>query len=385
MGEDMTRQRSRIPSFHGHRGHIHTAFSRRSLLRGAAGLTSAAAATRILGHPRRARAEVESVLSMMGWADYISPDNIAKWEDMTGAALIYDSYASNDEMYSKLQLSAGNSGYDLGMNTDFMMRLLIEGGYIQKIDKSLIPNMTNIRPEFASPAFDPGNEYTVPKSWGSEGFIYDKSAIPGEMKTWGDFLRAARNEASGRVSLLDDPLAIAPIFWSEGISWNTTDQAALDHAEVEVANLGPHVRTFNSYPVQDVATGTVLLAQIWNGNARQAIDSSGNGNLVFVYPGPISEAWFDSYHMPVGGEHPEAAHSWMNFVLDSQVAADETAYTGFLSPVIGIEAYLPEDVAVDPLIFPPADAMQRGEQTLRNETYDQRIAILTKFKAAAAQ
>ena len=29
--------------------------------------------------------------------------------------------------------------------------------------------------------------------------------------------------------------------------------------------------------------------------------------------------------------------------------------------------------------------IKRGERTQRNETYDRRIAILTKFKAAAAQ
>jgi spermidine/putrescine transport system substrate-binding protein len=370
---------------HGPRGRTRTTLARRKLLRGVVGLTAAAAITPLLGGRRAIAVETEGVLNMMGWADYISPDNIAKWEEMTGGTLIYDSYASNDEMYSKLQLAGGNSGYDLGMNTDFMMRLLIEGGYIQKIDKSQIPNMANIRPEFAGPPFDPGNEYTVPKSWGSQGFIYDKSVITGEMKSWSDFLRAIREEASGRVSLLDDALSIAPFFWAQGESWNTTNEALIADVEATVADYGRHIRTFNSYPVQDVAVGTVVLAQIWNGNARQSIDSSGNDNLVFVYPEPKSEAWFDSYHMPVGGAHPRAAHSWMNFVLDSQVAADETAYTGFLSPVSGIEAYLPEKVAADPLIFPPAEAMARGEQTLRNETYDRRVAILNKFKAAAAQ
>src|SRR3546814_2703445 len=83
----------------------------------------------------------------MGWADYISPDNITAWVKANDSRLIYDSYASNDEMYSKLQLAAGNSGYDLGMNTDFMMPLLISGGLIQKLDKSLIENIGNIRSE----------------------------------------------------------------------------------------------------------------------------------------------------------------------------------------------------------------------------------------------
>jgi spermidine/putrescine transport system substrate-binding protein len=356
--------------------------SRRRLLSGAAVAGAGALAVRLGLRP--ALAEVEGQLNMMGWADYINPDNISAWESANNAKLIYDSYASNDEMFSKLQLAGGNSGYDLGMNTDFMIALLIKSGLIGKYDKSLVPNAANLRPEIAHPEFDPENEYTLPKSWGSEGFIYDKSVITREMRSWGDFLAAIREEASGRVSLLDDPLAIAPIFWSKGISWNTTDEAAIKDAESAVEEMGKHIKTFNSYPVQDVAAGTVVLAQIWNGNARQSIDQSGNANLVFVYPEPISEAWLDSYHLPVGGQHPKAAHSWVNFVLDPVVAAREIPYTGFLSPVTGVEAHLDPKVANDPLIFPPADAMKRGERTLRNETYDRRIQILTEFKAAAA-
>lgn len=71
-------------------------------------------------------------------------------------------------------------------------------------------------------------------------------------------------------------------------------------------------------------------------------------------------------------------------MLDPEVAAREITYTGFLSPVTGSEAYLTPEVANDPLIFPPPEAIALGERTLRNETYDRRITILTKFKAAAA-
>jgi spermidine/putrescine-binding protein len=93
------------------------------------GLLSASAGAAVLGVTGRlmpARAEVEGQLSMMGWADYISPDNISAWEQANNSKLVYDNYASNDEMYSKLQLAQGNSGYDLGMNTDFMIKLLID-------------------------------------------------------------------------------------------------------------------------------------------------------------------------------------------------------------------------------------------------------------------
>ena len=147
----------------------------------------------------------------------------------------------------------------------------------------------------------------------------------------------------------------------------------------------PTIKAFNSYPVQEVASGSVVLAQCWNGNAKQAIDSSKNPNLVFVYPEPKSELWLDSYHIPTGAKSIKAAHSWINYVLDPEVAAREISYTGFLSPVTGTEKHLDTKVASDPLIFPPADAIKRGERTQRNETYDRRVGILTKFKAAAAQ
>ncbi len=333
---------------------------------------------------RWARAAVEDQLNMMGWADYISPDNITAWEEMTSSKLVYDSYASNDEMYSKLQLAKGSSGYDLGMNTDFMIPLLIKGGLIQKFDKSQVPNLSHVRPEIAGPDFDPTNDYTIPKSWGSQGFIYDTSVIQRDLANWADFLDAIQNEASGRVSLLDDALAIAPLFWSKGVSWNTTEEAAIADAEGRIEGLAKHIKTFNSYPVQDVAVGTVVLAQCWNGNARQAIDQSSNANLVFVYGAPITEVWLDSYHLPAGGQHLKAAHSWVNYVLDPEIAAREITYTGFLSPITGSEQHLDPKVAADSLIFPPAEVMQRGERTQRNETYERRIQMLTKLKAAAA-
>lgn len=359
--------------------------SRRRVLQLGTGLGSAVLFTASPGILRRSSAqEIEKELDMLGWAEYISPQNISLWEEQTGAKFVFDAYSSNDEMLSKLQLASGESGYDVGMNTDFMIQLLINRELIEKIDKSQIPNLKNVDPDFLNRSFDPENQHTVPKSWGSEGFVYDKSKIQHEMRTWGDFLDAAKNEASGKVALLDDPLAIAPLFWKDDISWNTTDQAALERVAKEVEDLAPHIRTFDTYPMQSITDGSVILAQNWNGYVRLAMQSAKNPNLVFVYPEPRSELWLDSYHMPTGGQHPNTAYSWLNFILDPQRAAEEISYTGYASPVLGVEEFLPADVANDPLVFPSREVVARGERTERNETYDQRIEIFTKFKAAAA-
>lgn len=359
--------------------------SRRSVLKLGAAAVAAPAIMGGVGLPGVARAEeIERLLNIMGWSEYISPENIENWEEKTGARFIFDGYSSNDEMLSKLQLSGGQSGYDLGMNTDFMIPLLISRGLIQKIDKSKVPNMKHLGAGFTGRGFDPDNEYTIPKTWGSQGYVYDKSVIQRQLTSWSDFLDAARNEASGQVALLDDPLAIAPLMWKDGISWNTTDTEVLDRVEAEALELARHIRTFNTYPQQDVATGTVKLAQNWNGYSNLIIESTDNPNLTFDFGGPITEIWLDSYHMPVGGEHPNAAHSWLNYVLDPEVAARETTYTGYATAVPGSAEYLDESVANNPIIFPSDEVIARGELTQRNESYDRRVAIFTKFKAAAA-
>ena len=356
--------------------------SRRAILASGAAFVAAPA---VLGSATGARAQdIERLLNIMGWSEYISPDNVTAWEEETGARFILDGYSSNDEMLSKLQLSGGESGYDLGMNTDFMIPLLISRGLIQKIDKSKIPNYQYLSESFLGRDFDPENDYTIPKNWGSQGYVYDASVVTREMNTWTDFIDAAMNEASGQVALLDDALAIAPLMWKDGISWNTTDEAVLDRVEEEALELARHVRTFNTYPQQDVASGTVKLAQNWNGYSRLVIEAAGNPDLKFEYGAPMTELWLDSYHMPVGGAHPNAAHSWLNHVLDPKNAAAETEYTGYASAVGASAEHLSEDVASSAMIFPSDEVIARGELTQRNESYDRRVAIFTKFKAAAA-
>lgn len=359
--------------------------TRRGVLQMGAGMGATALLSTGPGIFRAGNAqEVEGRLNMLGWAEYVSPKNIEGWEKGTGARLIYDAYSSNDEMLSKLQLGAGESGYDVGMNTDFMIPLLINRELIERLDRSRIPNLDNVDPDFLGRDFDPENDYTVPKSWGSQGFVYDKSLITREMSTWNDFLDAVKNEASGMVSLLDDPLAIAPLMWKDNISWNTTDEEILERVDKELEELAPHVRTFNTYPMQDVANGTVKLAQNWNGFSRLIMQSAENANLTFAYGAPKTELWLDSYHMPAGGGHPNAAYHWLNFILDPERAAEEISYTGYASPIPGSKEFLPPEVAQDPLIFPAREVVLRGERTLRNESYDRRIEIFTKFKAAAA-
>jgi len=50
-------------------------------------------------------------LSVYNWADYIDEQVLADYEERYGVKIIYDTYASNEDLLTKLQ--AGASGYDV--------------------------------------------------------------------------------------------------------------------------------------------------------------------------------------------------------------------------------------------------------------------------------
>ena len=128
---------------------------------------------------------------------------------------------------------------------------MIQNGLLEKFDKSKLPNWsTNLDPLYLAQAWDPTNDYSVCKDWGSTGWFYDKTKITTEIKTWTDFIKACQGEASKNCSVLDTAVNVAGMyFWANGIDWNTEKTEDLDACEkFLVDELAPHIKAFDCYP-----------------------------------------------------------------------------------------------------------------------------------------
>ena len=223
---------------------------------GAAGLAAVLAACSPAGSkaaPAATGGKLENQLSMYSWGDYDAPDVLKAYTKTLGPTIKMSSFGSNEEMIAKLVAAKGTSGYDIVVPTGVFIPQMVENKLLQKFNKDLIPNIKYMDPAFLGRQWDPDNEYSICKAWGTTGFVYDKSVITRELKTWNDFLDAAQNEASGKTSMLDDPAELTGVyFWANGIDWNTTDKKQLDAAEEFLVNkLAKHVSAFNSYPGSD--------------------------------------------------------------------------------------------------------------------------------------
>ncbi|TXK18704.1 spermidine/putrescine ABC transporter substrate-binding protein [Homoserinibacter sp. GY 40078] len=331
---------------------------------------------------------LENALSIYTWGDYDAPEVLEQFTTDLGPKITLDSYGSNEEMIAKLVAAKGTSGYDIIVPTGVYIPQLIENGLLMPLNRDLIPNIEYVDPAYLARDWDPENAYSICKAWGTTGFVYDTTVIDRELTTWNDFLDAAQNEASGRTSVLDDPVEITGIYyWANGIDWDTTDAADIDAAEAYlIENLAPHLAAFDSYPGgAAIPQATHALMQAWNGDARLGIMNSPEPDRwKWVLGAPATELWMDNWAISASAPHPEAAHAFLNFVLDPEFAVAQLDYIGYHTGAKDVEAQAREAglEMLDLVFFTPEQlaTMQDGEI---NEAQERNVEIWNKLKAAA--
>lgn len=373
---------------------LHQGFTRRRFLGalGVAGVSAVAVACGAGGSgssaPQASGGPLEKDLSIYTWSDYDNPDVLKGFTDKHGVAITLDSYGSNEEMIAKLVAAKGTSGYDIVVPSGSHVPQMIENGLLDPLNKSLIPNLSHVDPQFLGRSWDPENKYTVCKDWGTTGYVYDKTVIHRELKNWADFLDAAQKEASGKTSMLDDPAELTgPYFWSHNIPWTTTNNADLDAAEsFVVGTLARHIAAFDSAPGStSIPQATHALVQAYNGDARLGISNSNDPDRwQWVFPGPKTELWMDNWAIATGARHPEAAHAFINNVLDPANALLELEHTGYNTGTIGIEQAARDNgvTRLDMIFLTPAQVSTMEDGAV-NEAQQREVEIWNKAKAAA--
>lgn len=122
-------------------------------------------------------AQAEPVVHVYNWFDYIGETTLADFQKATGIKPGYDVFDSNETLEGKLL--AGRSGYDIVVPTNHFLGKQIRAGAFQKLDKSLLPNLKNVDPELLKQldVNDPGNQYSVPYLWGTNGIAYNVEKV----------------------------------------------------------------------------------------------------------------------------------------------------------------------------------------------------------------
>ncbi|MDQ3670754.1 MAG: spermidine/putrescine ABC transporter substrate-binding protein [Actinomycetota bacterium] len=314
--------------------------------------------------------ELADQLVIANWTLYIDINEKTKkrptleqFKRDTGVSVRYiEEVNDNEEWFGKYQaqLKAGDDiGRDIVVLSDWMAARMIKLGYLQKKDKSAIPNEANLQDALRSPGWDPNRDYSLPWQSGLTGIAYNKKTI-GKVTTIDQLLTDPK--LKGKVTFLTEmPDTMGLLIAAQGADpANVTDEA-FDSAisALQDAVDSGQIRRFtgNDY-VEDLASGNVWAAMAWSGDVAAGID---NPNVEFTVVDTGSHIWTDNMLIPNGGD-VFTASTFMNYVYDPVKAAQIAAYIYYVTPVKGAEdqiAQFDETAVGNPLIFPTEEMLSK--------------------------
>lgn len=230
----------------------------------------------------------------------------------TGVEIEVSEFSTNEDMLGKLQAADG-AGYDVVMATGNYLQTLIDSGWAAELDHAQIPNISNLYPEATELAFDPGNRYSVPYTWGTTGLCYRTDLVETAPDSWDDLLNPAP-DLQGKVTMLGtERWLLQPALLSLGYSINTEDPAEIEEAKNLTIEAKPSLLQFNDtdfYARLD--DGSASMVHAWDGWCNYAE----NKNVEFVVPTEGSDLFADVMTVMESSENKEAAHAFLNFVLE---------------------------------------------------------------------
>lgn len=322
-------------------------------------------------------------LNVYNWSDYIAEDTIAKFEAETGIEVNYDVFDSNEVLEAKML--AGNSGYDIVVPTsDFLQRQIAAGVY-QPLDKSKLPNLANMDADLMAnaAAYDADNAHAVIYMWGTTGIGYNVGLVEERLgadaptNSWDlvfDPEIVSQLEDCG-VSLLNAPTEMIPAAMNYlGLDPQSTDAGDMEKGAELLESIRPHVRYFHSSQyITDLANGDLCVAVGWSGDVFQAqaraAEAENGVEVAYVIPDEGALQWFDMMAIPVDAPNPDAAHTFINFIMDAQITADITNYVWYANGNAASMDLVDAEITSDPGIFPTAEAK---ENLWASEVYDAR-------------
>jgi spermidine/putrescine transport system substrate-binding protein len=337
--------------------------------------------------------ELKDVLNFSNWELYIDTPSTRKAAGLTGPTTLqqftaktgikvnyYEDVNDNPGYFAKVQgrLSRGD-GIDrdiiVSTDNDRFLGEYISNDWALKLDKSLIPNISNLIDAQARPPFDANRDYTLPWFSGMDGIAWNED-LTDPVTSVTQLLEDPK--LKGRVGVwnsMGDTLGL--VMLENGDDPAKVTDASFDRAMavVQKAQDAGQIRRFygNDY-AQPLATGDLAASMAWSGD----IFGLQVPKVKWGIPEKGGIIWTDNMLIPLAGS-VSTASTYMNFVYDPKIAAELALGAGYISSVKGVreEAAKLDPNAVDNTLVFPTDEMfsqmhQNDPTMFTNPEYEKR-------------
>lgn len=293
-------------------------------------------------------------LNVYNWSDYVAPDTVANFEREFGIFVRYGTFESIPEMLAKVM--SGNSGWDVVFPSAEYVQPMREMGLLARLQPDRLPNLNALEPMFRKPPWDPELDWSVPYMHGVTGIVHQSGLA---VRKWADLWDA---QLAGRVTMLDDPPEVlGACLKMLGYSLNSGDPKELKQAQQEAITQKRVLRAYLNAEVRDqLVAGDVGAAQAWAVTAAQAMQAAPE-KLAFAFPEEGFARFADTMAVLRESRRQEAAHQFIDYLLRPEVNAKIVIATQTATANAAARAQLPAALRDNPVLYPPAETLARGE------------------------
>lgn len=309
----------------------------------------------------------EITLNVCNWGEYMAVnddeylDVNKAFEKLTGINVNYKTFATNEELYSKVKSGAGD--YDVIFPSDYMISKMIKENLLKKLNFNNITNVQYIDSTFNKPVYDPSGEYSIPYLWGIVVLIYNKNMINGEVTGY-ESLWSEENKKN--ILMFNNPRdAFGIALTYLGYSQNTEDKKELDEAAALLKNQKSVVQAYVMDEIFDkMEGGSAAIAPYYAGDALVMLDEC--EDLDYCLPKEGSNRFTDAACILDTSKNTEAAEMYINFLNEVQIAYLNSDYVGYSTPHIGAYNLLTDEEKDNPLRCPPTDYLENKTEFFIN-------------------
>ena len=286
------------------------------------------------------------VLNVYNWGEYIDTDLIDQFEEETGIKVIYNTFDSNENLYSRIQPTS----YDVIIPSDYAISRFIDEDMLQPLNYDHIPNMKLIDEKYTHLDFDPEQKYSVPYTWGVVGIVYNTKYVDeADIGSWDLLWNPKYTNRTAMFNNSRDALGIALMYL--GYSLNTTDKDELrEAADLIIAGKPVYQGIWMDQILEKLPSEEIVAAPYYNGDAVTMIDE--NPDLAFYVPKEGTNLFVDAMCIPKNAKNVSGAEKFINFMCSTEAAMANWEYIGYSSPQTEVYNELDEEITSDPLYFP---------------------------------
>lgn len=355
--------------------------TRRGLLAGAtagaAALALAACSTGGAGSkptPAKDQSSTDKTMTWANWQAYLDQDDsggyptLEAFEKQSGIKVKYDvAVDDNNTYYAKVkdQLALGKDiGADTVCLTDWMVARWIRLGYVQEFGADAIPNKKNLVSNLVDVDFDKGRTKSLPWQSGFAGICWNKSKLPGGLKSVDDLWKPELKGKVGVLSEMRDTMGLILLQQGVDISGDFSDaefEKGIDKLTKEVNDGQIRNIKGNSY-LNDLKSGDTLAAICWSGDITQ-LNAEAGDNWEFVLPEAGGTLWSDNFLIPIGSTRKANAEKLIDYYYEPEVAAEVAAWVNYITPVQGAKeaaTKIDPSLADNQLIFPDDETLSQA-------------------------